>query len=87
MANAGQQVSTDAMIPGVPNKQLVLVGLSDRTDVVFYTEFGFISWDRLMVFSHKNPVGVWEAEITNHSVDDIPGLRIAMQKGEFKSGK
>ena len=87
MVNTGQQVSTDAIIPGVPNKQLVLVGLSGRTDVVFYTEFGLFSVHRLMVFSHKDPVGVWEAEITDHSVDDIAGLRIAMQKGEFKSGQ
>jgi len=84
MVNAGQPVSTDAIIPGVPNKELVLVGLADQRAVVFYTEFGFISWRRVMVFSHKGQVGVWYAEITDHSVNDIPGLRIALQNGQFK---
>ncbi len=42
MVNDGEPVSTDAIIPGVPNEQLVLLGLADENAVLVYEAFGFV---------------------------------------------
>lgn len=83
MVNAGEPVSTDAIIPGVPNKELVLVGLADQSAVLIFNEFGLTGRVRVMVFSHQGNAGVWEATLENKG-DDVAGLRIALQNGAFK---
>lgn len=84
MVNLGETVSTDAIIPGVPNKQLVLMGISGRTSVLIFNNFGIARSVRVAIFSHSQDDGAWGAEIA-HSVRDIPALRKSIQTGDFQS--
>jgi hypothetical protein len=83
MVNTGEPVSTDAIIPGVPNKQLLLAGVSDQNAVLIYKVFGFTSKVQVMVFSHQEKTGVWTATIEDHTVNDLAELRSALQKGQL----
>jgi hypothetical protein len=42
MVNAGQEMSTDMIIPGVPNKRLVFAAVSDDTAVLVYELGGYV---------------------------------------------
>jgi hypothetical protein len=61
MVNPGQTRSTDAIIPGVPNKELVLVGLAGSSAVLIFKRGGLFDTTNAAVFSHRGTGGVWTA--------------------------
>jgi hypothetical protein len=84
MVNPGQEMSTDDIIPGVPNKKLVLVGLADQSAVLIFIRGGYVDTINAAVFSHKGTGGMWGATIEDYSVRDIQTLRNAVHNGRFK---
>lgn len=86
MVNDGEPVSTDMIIPGVPNKRLVLVGVADQNAVLIYELFGLTGEVKVLVFSHKGGTGVWEATLNDSSVTTVEGLRNAVRNGQFELG-
>ena len=84
MVNPGQTMSTDYIIPGVPNKKLVLVGLADQCAVLIFIRGGFADRVNAAVFSHKGTGGMWGAIIEDYTVHDIAALRNAVHNGRFK---
>lgn len=85
MVSPGHPVSTDAIIPGVPNKRLVFAGLGDQSAVLVFERGGIADTINVAVFSHKGNGGTWGASIDDYSVHDISGLRDALQKGKFEA--
>lgn len=54
MVNSGEAMSTDALIPGVPNKRLRFAALNDDSAIVFYEWGGYaVSVPRLGGWSAK----------------------------------
>ena len=85
MVDPGHARSTDAIIPGLPNKELVFVGLADQSAVLIFRRGGIADTINVVVFSHKGNGGMWGARIDDYSVRDISGLRDALQKGKFEA--
>lgn len=84
MVNPGQTRSTDVIIPGVPNKQLVFVGLAGDCAVLMFKRGGLADTTNAAVFSHRGMGGVWTARIDDYSVQDIAGLRNAVHNHRFE---
>jgi hypothetical protein len=85
MVNPGQARSTDVIIPGVPNKELVFVGLAGDCTVLMFKRGGLADTTNAAVFSHRGTGGVWTARIDDYSVEDIAGLRRAVHNRRFES--
>jgi hypothetical protein len=85
MVNPGQTRSTDGIIPGIPNKELVLVGLAGNSAVLIFKRGGLWDTTNAAVFSHRGNGGVWGARIDDHSVHDIAALRNAVHNGRFEA--
>jgi hypothetical protein len=85
MVNPGQTRSTDGIIPGVPNKELVLVGLTGNCAVLIFKRGGLSDTTNAAVFSHSGTGGVWGARIDDNSVHDIAALRNALHNGRFEA--
>jgi hypothetical protein len=83
MENPGQTRSTDAIIPGVPNKELVFVGLAGDCAVLIFKRGGLSDTTNAAVFSHRGTGGVWTARIDD-SVQDIATLRNAVHNHRFE---
>ena len=84
MVNPGQTRSTDAIIPGVPNKELVFVGLAERNAVLVFKRGGLFDTTNAAVFSHSGTGGVWTARIDDSSGQDIAALRNAVHNRRFE---
>jgi hypothetical protein len=84
MVNPGYARSTDMIIPGLTNKELVFVGLADQSAVLIFRRGGLADTINLAVLSHKGNGGMWGVRIDDYSVHDISGLRDALQKGRFE---
>jgi hypothetical protein len=61
MVNPGQKRSTDGIIPGVPNKELVFVGLARSSVVLVFKRGGLNDTTNVAVFSHRGGGGMWGA--------------------------
>jgi hypothetical protein len=85
MVNPGQKRSTDGIIPGVPNKELVFVGLARSSVVLVFKRGGLNDTTNVAVFSHRGGGGMWGARINNNSGHDITALRNAVHNGQFKA--
>ena len=85
MVNPRQTRSTDAIIPGVPNKELVLVGLAGSNAVLVFKRGGLFDTTNVAVFSHRGTGGVWSARIDDNSVQDIAALRNAVHNHRFEA--
>jgi hypothetical protein len=82
MVNPNQDMSTDMMLPGVPNKRLVFLGLSDQTAVIVFEQGGFASSLDAVVFSYARGGGTWTVTIDN-PVQDISDLKRAVDNNRF----
>jgi hypothetical protein len=55
MVNPGETMSTDYIIPGVPNKQLRFAALNSDSAIVFYERGGYAS-QLCVAFRHDGPI-------------------------------
>jgi hypothetical protein len=85
MVNPGQRRSTDAITPGVPNKELVFAGISDNNAVLIFKRGGLFDTTNVAVFSHRGTGGLWTARIDDNTVQDIAGLRNAIRNRRFEA--
>jgi hypothetical protein len=85
MVNPGQQMSTDDILPNVPNKRLVFAGFSDDTAVLVFEVGGFANSLHAVVFWYAKGEGRWGAMLNGYSVHDIDGLRNIVHRGQFVS--
>jgi hypothetical protein len=85
MVNPGQEMSTDDILPGVPDKRLVFAGLADDTAVVVFEQGGFVGTLHVAVLRYGNGGGVWGAMLEDYSVHDVAGLRSAVENNRFRT--
>jgi hypothetical protein len=83
MVNPGKDMSTDMIYPGLPNKRLVFLALADDKAVLVYEQGAFSNFYCATVFWYGESGGFWGASLEDHSVYDVIGLKIAIQKGRF----
>jgi hypothetical protein len=86
MVNPGQAMSTDAIIPGVPNKALVFAGVSGKHDVLLFEVGGLADSFVVIVASHDSNGGVWSARLKDYSVHDPQSLATAIMRNQFTQG-
>jgi hypothetical protein len=85
MVNPGQEMSTDMILPGVPNKRLVFAGIGSDTAVVVFEQGGFAGTVHATVFEYSQQGGTWGAMLVDYNVTDLNTLRAVIEKGRYKT--
>ncbi len=84
LANPGEEISSDMMIPGKTSRRLVFLGLSDDSAVLFYEQGGFAGTFNTVVFWFREGGRDWGASLEHGPIPkDISSLRAAVQSGKF----
>jgi hypothetical protein len=84
LADPGEEISSDAIIPGKSSRRLVFLGLSDDSAVLFYEQGGFTNAFTTVVFWFGEGGHGWGATLDHGPIpQDISSLRAAVQNGEF----
>ena len=82
MVNPGEEMSTDGIIPGVPNKQLRFAALSDDSAIVFYEWGGFVGQECVTAFDFRGRTS-WGASLKVFRVRTLDQLRTAISDRQF----
>jgi hypothetical protein len=82
MVNPGADMSTDAIIPGVPNKRLRFAALNDHAAVVFYDWGGFVGQQCVVVLDFRSRTS-WGASLTTYGAKTFDQLRSAISNRQF----
>jgi hypothetical protein len=84
LANPGEEISSDMIIPGKSSRRLVFLGVNDDSAVLFYKQGGFVGVFNAVVFSFGEGGRDWGATLERGPIPkDISGLRAAVQNGKF----
>lgn len=82
MVNPGETMSTDAIIPGVPNKRLRLAALNGDSAIMLYEWGGYADQARVMAFDFRQHTS-WGASLKNFRVNTLEQLRTAISDRQF----
>jgi hypothetical protein len=82
MVNPGEAMSTDFMIPGVPNKRLKFAATNDHSAVVFYEWGGYADQHCVVVLDFRRRTS-WGACLTTYRVKTFDQLRSAISGRQF----
>ena len=83
MVNPGEEMSTDGIIPGVPNKQLRFAALNDDSAIVFYEWGGLAGQECVTAFDFRGRTS-WGASLKVFRVRTLDQLRTAISDRQFK---
>ena len=83
MVNPGQEMSTDMILPGVPDKRLIFAGLGNHTAVLVFEQGGYVGSVRAAIFDYVHTGGAWGAVLDDPRVTDIATLRTVIEKGHY----
>lgn len=82
MVNPGETMSTDYIIPKVPNKQLRFGALNDHSAIVFYKWGGFADQLCVTAFDFREHTS-WGASLKVFRVNTLDQLRTAISARQF----
>jgi len=82
LADPGDEISTDLMIPGKSSRRLVFLGLSHDSAVLVYEQGGFVDSCNAVVFWYGDGGRGWATRL-NRRPRDISSLKAVVQKGMF----
>ncbi len=82
MVNPGEAMSTDAMIPGVPNKRLRLAALNGDSAIVLYEWGGYADQTCVTAFDFRQHTS-WGASLKVFGVNTLEQLRTAISDRRF----
>ena len=82
MNNPGDTLSGDLIIPGVPSRQLMFAGISDRVAFVVWKQGAYADTFHVAVFSYRPNGGKWIARL-NGPLQDLWAVRSALAHEEF----
>jgi len=82
MVDPGETMSTDYIIPGVPNKKLVIAALSENAAVLLYVRGGYADRLCVTVFDFRARAS-WGAYLKNYHTRDFDELRKAIADRDF----
>jgi hypothetical protein len=82
LADPGDEISTDLMIPGKSSRRLDFLGLSHDSAVLVYEQGGFVDSCNVIIFWHGNDGRAWAAKVDCRA-KNIASLRNAIIKRHF----
>lgn len=82
MVNPGKAMSTDYIIPGVPNKQLRFAALNGGSAIVFYEWGGYAGQLSVTAFDFREHT-LWGASLKVRRVKTLEQLRAAISDRQF----
>jgi hypothetical protein len=82
MVNPGETMSTDYVIPGVPNKQLQFGALNENTAIVFYKWGGYGDQLCVVIFDFRVKKS-WGATLKDFHIATLDELRAAIFARDF----
>jgi hypothetical protein len=82
MVNPGEAMSTDYMIPGVPNKRLGFAGLNSDSAIVLYEWGGYADQLCVTAFDFREHTS-WGANLKVRQVNTLEQLRTAVSDRQF----
>jgi hypothetical protein len=85
MVNPGEVMSTDYIIPGVPNKQPGFAALNGDSAIVFYKRGGYADQLCVTAFDFRQHTS-WGASLKVFRVNTLEQLRTAISDGQFIQG-
>jgi len=85
LAEPGEVISSDMIIPGKSSRRLVFLGVSSDSAVLFFEQGGFVDTFNTVVFWFGNGGHDWGATLYQGPIPkDILSLKDAVQKGNFR---
>jgi len=85
MVNPGETMSTDYILPGVPNKRLVFAALNKDSAVIVYERGGYANFLRATILDFRGGRS-WDSTLNRYSVKNLQDLRVALAQEESTSG-
>lgn len=77
MVNPGETMSTDYILPRVPNKRLVFAALNRDSAIVVYERGGYANVLRATILDFKDGTA-WDTTLNNYSIRNLSDLRVAL---------
>lgn len=88
LANPGEEISSDVLIPGKSSRRLVFLAISEDSAVLFYEQGGFADWFNVVVFWFDGGGRGWGATLERGPIPhDVSSLKAAIQSGNFRPWK
>ncbi len=82
MVNPGETMSTDYILPGVPNKRLVFAALNRDSAIVVYERGGYANLLRTAILDFRDGK-TWDTTLNSHSIRNLPELRVALSQEKY----
>lgn len=86
MADPGDPISSDAIVPGRPTRRLAFAAISDESAIVVYEQGGYVGTFNVVVFWYGEGGRDWGATLGS-PVSSVSALRTAIRKGDFRAWK
>ncbi len=82
MADPGEVINSDAIVPGRLSRRLVFLGLSDDSAVLLYEQGGYVGTRNVVVFWFESGGRDWGATL-NDVPKDLSALKGVVHVGKF----
>jgi hypothetical protein len=82
MVNPGETMSTDYILPGVPNKRLVFAALNRDSAVVVYERGGYVNFLRTTILDFRDGK-TWDTTLNSYPIRNLPDLRVALSQEKY----
>jgi hypothetical protein len=82
MADPGEVINSDAIVPGRLSRRLVFLGLSDDSAVLLYEQGGYVGTCNVVVFWFESGGRDWGATL-NDVPKDLSALKGVVHVGKF----
>jgi len=84
LADPGEEIGSDMIVPGKSSRRLVFLGLSDDSAVLVYEQGGYVGFCNAVVFWFEEGGRDWGGTLEYVPVPkDISSLKAVVQKGKF----
>jgi hypothetical protein len=82
MVNPGERMSTDYILPGVPNKRLVFAGLNNDCAIIVYELGGYVPFLRAAILDFRDGQA-WDTTLNSYSIKNLTDLRVQLSQKEY----
>jgi hypothetical protein len=82
MVNPGETMSTDYILPGVPNKRLVFAALNRDSAIVVYERGGYANLLRTTILDFRDGK-TWDTALNSYSIKNLRELRVALSQENY----
>ena len=82
MVNPDETMSTDYILPGVPNKRLVFAALNRDSAIVVYERGGYANLLRTTILDFRDGK-TWDTTLNSYSIRNLPALRVALSQEKY----